>query len=91
MVASRELFGAAKMKNRAELILTMRISVAIGLVLGVLTLPTQNAAAQFTEKKVLTLAAAQKMVAAAEGVGRCIGTTDCGADRDHRGELRMAA
>ena len=26
-----------------------------------------------------------------EGVGRCIGTTDCGADRDHRGELRMAA
>jgi glc operon protein GlcG len=66
MVASRDLFGAAKMKNRAKLILTLRISVATGLVLGVLTLPTQNAAAQFTEKKVLTLAAAQKMVAAAQ-------------------------
>jgi hypothetical protein len=37
------------------------------------------------------LAAAQKMVAAAEGVGRCIGTTDRGADRDRRGELHMAA
>jgi glc operon protein GlcG len=34
--------------------------------LVVLTVPTQNAAAQFTEKKVLTLAAAQKMVAAAQ-------------------------
>ena len=44
----------------------MRISVATGLVLAVLTLPTQNAVAQFTEKKVLTLAAAQKMVAAAQ-------------------------
>jgi hypothetical protein len=41
------------MKNRAKLILTLRISVATGLVLGVLTLPTQNAATQFTEKKVL--------------------------------------
>src|SRR6516165_4306209 len=46
--------------------IVMRISVATGLVLAVLTLPTQNAVAQFTEKKVLTLAAAQKMVAAAQ-------------------------
>jgi glc operon protein GlcG len=46
--------------------IVMRISVATGLVLAVLTLPTQNAAAQFTEKKVLTLATAQKMVAAAQ-------------------------
>jgi len=66
MVASPDLFGAAKMKNRAKLILTLRMSVATGLVVGVLALPTQNAAAQFTEKKVLTLAAAQKMVAAAQ-------------------------
>ncbi len=66
MVASRDLFGAAKMKSRAKLILRLRVSIATGLVLGVLTLPTQNAAAQFTEKKVLTLAAAQKMVAAAQ-------------------------
>ena len=47
MVASRDLFGAAKMKNRAKLILTLRMSVATGLVLGVLTLPTQNAAAAY--------------------------------------------
>src|SRR5260370_14670685 len=66
IVASRDLFGAAKMKSRAKLILRLRVSIATGLVLGVLTLPTQNAAAQFTEKKVLTLAAAQKMVAAAQ-------------------------
>src|SRR5258708_15594776 len=66
MVASRDLFGAAKMKSRAKLILRLRVSIATGLVLGVLTLPTQNAAAQFTEKKVLTLAAAKKMVAAAQ-------------------------
>jgi glc operon protein GlcG len=46
--------------------IVMRISVATGLVLALLSLPTQNAAAQFTEKKVLTLAAAQKMVAAAQ-------------------------
>jgi glc operon protein GlcG len=59
------IFGAAKMKN-PKLLLTLRVSVATGLILGVLTLPTQKAAAQFTEKKVLTLAAAQKMVAAAK-------------------------
>jgi glc operon protein GlcG len=59
------IFGAAKMKN-PKLLLTLRVSVATGLILGVLTLPTQKAAAQFTEKKVLTLAAAQKMVAAAQ-------------------------
>jgi len=46
--------------------IVMRISVATGLVLAVLTLPTQNAVAQFTEKKVLTLAAAQKMVTRAQ-------------------------
>src|SRR5260370_7253271 len=44
----------------------MRISVAITLVLASLALSTHDAAAQFTEKKVLTLAAAQKMVAAAQ-------------------------
>jgi glc operon protein GlcG len=44
----------------------MRISVALGLVLAGLALPTQNVAAQFLEKKVLTLAAAQRMVAAAQ-------------------------
>src|SRR3984893_10989614 len=44
----------------------MRISVALGLVLADLALPTQNVAAQFLEKKVFTLAAAQRMVAAAQ-------------------------
>jgi glc operon protein GlcG len=44
----------------------MRIPFALGLVLAALALPTQNANAQLTEKKVLTLAAAQKMVAAAQ-------------------------
>ena len=44
----------------------MRISVALGLVLAGLALPTQNVAAQFLEKRVLTLAAAQRMVAAAQ-------------------------
>jgi glc operon protein GlcG len=44
----------------------MRILVALGLVLGAFALPTQNASAQLTEKKVLTLVAAQKMVAAAQ-------------------------
>jgi glc operon protein GlcG len=63
--ASRDLFGAAKMKN-PQLLLTLRVSVTAGPVLGLLTLPTQKAAAQFTEKKVLTSAAAQKMVAAAQ-------------------------
>jgi glc operon protein GlcG len=56
----------AKMENRRKLLLALRVSVATGLILGVLTLPTQKAAAQFTEKKVLTLAAAQKMVVAAQ-------------------------
>ena len=44
----------------------MRMSMSCGLALGLLALVTQNAAAQFMEKKVLTLAAARKMVAAAE-------------------------
>ena len=44
----------------------MRISIAFGFALGVLAFLTQGAAAQFMEKKVLTLAAARKMVAAAE-------------------------
>ena len=44
----------------------MRISIAFGFALGVLAFLTQDAAAQFMEKKVLTLAAARKMVAAAE-------------------------
>jgi glc operon protein GlcG len=45
----------------------MRTSIAFGLALGALAFLTQAAAAQFMEKKVLTLAAARKMVAAAEG------------------------
>ena len=45
----------------------MRISIAFGFALGVLAFLTQDAVAQFMEKKVLTLAAARKMVAAAEG------------------------
>jgi glc operon protein GlcG len=45
----------------------MQTSIAFGLPLGVLAFLTQDAAAQFMEKKVLTLAAARKMVAAAEG------------------------
>jgi glc operon protein GlcG len=44
----------------------MRISIAFGFALGVLAFLAQDAAAQFIEKKVLTLAAARKMVAAAE-------------------------
>jgi glc operon protein GlcG len=44
----------------------VRRSIAFGLALGVLAFLTQDAAAQFMEKKVLTLAAARKMVAAAE-------------------------
>jgi len=44
----------------------MRLSLAIGLVLAGLALPMRDAGAQFTQKKVLTLAAAQKMVAAAQ-------------------------
>ena len=60
------LVRGAKMENRRKLLLALRVSVTAGLILGVLTLPTQKAAAQLTEKKVLTLAAAQKMVAAAQ-------------------------
>jgi glc operon protein GlcG len=44
----------------------MRTSVGLALFLSALTLPAQNASAQLAEKKVLTLAAAQKMVAAAQ-------------------------
>jgi hypothetical protein len=44
----------------------MRRSIAFGFALGVLALLTQNATAQFLDKKVLTLAVARKMVAAAE-------------------------
>jgi glc operon protein GlcG len=44
----------------------MRIAIACSLVLGALTLPPRDAAAQFAEKKVLTLDTARKMVAAAE-------------------------
>lgn len=38
----------------------MRISIAFAFALGVLAFLTQDAAAQFMEKKVLTLAAARK-------------------------------
>jgi glc operon protein GlcG len=44
----------------------MRNSLTAALALGALSLLTQNAAAQLAEKKTLTLAAARKMVAAAE-------------------------
>src|ERR1700759_880636 len=44
----------------------MRITVACGLVFGALALLPQQAAAQFAEKKVLTLEIARKIVAAAE-------------------------
>jgi len=44
----------------------MRRSVALALALAALALPAQHASAQLAEKKVLTLAAAQKMVAAAQ-------------------------
>jgi len=61
----------------------MRISVALGLVLAGLALPTQNVAAQFLEKKVLTLAAAQRMVAAAQAGRRVVllAHGDAGLDR----------
>jgi glc operon protein GlcG len=44
----------------------MRTSIAFGIALAALAFLTHDAAAQFMEKKVLTLAAARKMVAAAE-------------------------
>src|SRR6202045_674958 len=44
----------------------MRASVGLALFLSTLTLPAQNASAQLAEKKVLALAAAQKMIAAAQ-------------------------
>jgi glc operon protein GlcG len=49
----------------------MRTSVGLALFLSALTLPAQNASAQLAEKKVLTLAAAQKMVAAAQAEAEC--------------------
>lgn len=44
----------------------MRMAIVRGLVLAALALLPQHAAAQFTEKKVLTLEVARKIVAAAE-------------------------
>jgi hypothetical protein len=44
----------------------MRIAVMCGLVFGALALLPQQAAAQFAEKKVLTLEIARRIVAAAE-------------------------
>jgi glc operon protein GlcG len=44
----------------------MQQSVGLAIILTALALPTQNASAQLAEKKVLTLASAQKMVAAAQ-------------------------
>ena len=44
----------------------MRTSIRAALVTAAFALSTQNALAQLTDKKVLTLAAAQKMVAAAQ-------------------------
>jgi hypothetical protein len=56
--------------------IVMWISDALGLVLSALPLATQDAAAQLAEKKVLNLAAAQKMVAAAQAEAErnhCVG------------------
>jgi glc operon protein GlcG len=44
----------------------MRRSIGLALFLAALAVPAQRACAQLAEKKVLTLAAAQKMVAAAQ-------------------------
>ena len=44
----------------------MRIAIACGLVFGAVALLPQQAAAQFAEKKVLTLEIARKIVATAE-------------------------
>src|ERR1700738_1284721 len=44
----------------------MRRSIGLALVLAALVVPAQHASAQLAQKKVLTLAAAQKMVAAAQ-------------------------
>ncbi len=44
----------------------MRRSIGLVMILAALALPSQNAFAQLAEKKMLTLAAAQKMVAAAQ-------------------------
>jgi glc operon protein GlcG len=44
----------------------MQQSVGLAVILAALAFPTQNASAQLAEKKVLTLASAQKMVAAAQ-------------------------
>jgi glc operon protein GlcG len=49
-----------------ERIHKMRTSVPLGLVLSALTLSAQDVSAQLAEKKALTLAAAEKMVAAAQ-------------------------
>jgi glc operon protein GlcG len=46
--------------------ITMPRFIGLALALSVFALPAQNAAAQLSEKKVLTLVAAQKMVAAAQ-------------------------
>src|SRR5215469_9922167 len=44
----------------------MRKSIGLGMLLAAFVLPTPEASPQLAEKKVLTLAAAQKMVAAAQ-------------------------
>ena len=44
----------------------MRRSIGLVMILAALALPSQNTFAQLAEKKMLTLAAAQKMVAAAQ-------------------------
>ena len=44
----------------------MRRSIGLGMLLAAFVLPTPEASPQLAEKKVLTLAAAQKMVAAAQ-------------------------
>jgi hypothetical protein len=46
----------------------MRILIASLVAIGTTLLATENAVAQLTEKKALTLEAARKMVAAAEAV-----------------------
>jgi glc operon protein GlcG len=62
----RALWATRGSVVRSEKESLLRIATACSLVLAALALPSRDAAAQFAEKKVLTLEIARKMVAAAE-------------------------
>jgi glc operon protein GlcG len=62
----RALWATRGSVVRSEKESLLRIATACSLVLAALALPSRDAAAQFAEKKVLTLEIAKKMVAAAE-------------------------